>query len=127
MTLSEFIRQYREEHGMSIRAFAAMAGMSPQQISNIEKGVGNNGKPMTSTMSTYKKIADAVGMSEQDFLNMLNDNVAMAPDDEEEELADVLQLLKDREDLRALLHVSARNTPEQVRRLAKLMESMNEE
>lgn len=126
MTLSEFIRQYREEHGMSIRAFAAMAGMSPQQISNIEKGVGNNGKPMTSTMSTYKKIADAVGMSEQDFLNMLNDNVAMAPDDEEEELADVLQLLKDREDLRALLHVSARNTPEQVRRLAQLMESMNE-
>ncbi len=126
MTLSEFIRQYREEHGLSIRAFAAMAGMSPQQISNIEKGVGNNGKPMTSTMSTYKKIADAVGMSEQDFLNMLNDNVAMAPDDEEEELADVLQLLKDREDLRALLHVSARNTPEQVRRLAQLMESMNE-
>jgi len=126
MTLSEFIRQYREEHDMSIRAFAAMAGMSPQQISNIEKGVGNNGKPMTSTMSTYKKIADAVGMSEQDFLNMLNDNVAMAPDDEEEELADVLQLLKDREDLRALLHVSARNTPEQVRRLAQLMESMNE-
>lgn len=126
MTLSEFIRQYREEHGMSIRAFAAMAGMSPQQISNIEKGVGNNGKPMTSTMSTYKKIADAVGMSEQDFLNMLNDNVAMAPDDEEEELADVLQLLKDREDLRALLHVSAKNTPEQVRRLAQLMESMNE-
>ena len=80
MTLGEFIADYIEVHHMSIRSFAAMTGISPQQISNIMKGIGNNGKPMTSTMTTYKKVADAVGMSERDFLNMLNDNVTVNPE-----------------------------------------------
>ncbi len=82
MTLGEFIKQYRAEHGnMSIRSFASMVGMSTQQISNIEKGKGNNGKVMSSTMKTYQKIAEAIGMTEQDFLNMLNDNVLVNPSD----------------------------------------------
>ena len=38
-----------------------------------------------------------------------------------------LQILRDRPDLRALLYVGMKNTPEQVYRLAKLMESMNGE
>lgn len=79
MTLGEFIKQYREEHKLSIRAFASLVGMSTQQISNIEKGIGNDGKPMTSTMKTYKKIAEAIGMTENDFLNMLSDNVTVNP------------------------------------------------
>ena len=82
MTLGEFIKKYREEHGkMSIRSFADLVDISPQQIINIEKGVGNNGKPMTSTMKTYKKIAKAIGMDEKDFMNMLNDNVLVNPSD----------------------------------------------
>ena len=82
MTLGEFIKKYREEHGkMSIRSFADLVDISPQQIINIEKGVGNNGKPMTSTMKTYKKIAKAIGMDENDFMNMLNDNVLVNPSD----------------------------------------------
>ena len=84
MTLGEFVIQYRAEHKMSIRAFAALVGMSVQQISNIEKGIGNNKKPMSSTMNTYKKIADGIGMSEVDFINMLNAPVAMVADTAED-------------------------------------------
>ena len=79
MTLGEFIVKYCEEHDMSDRAFAAFTHLSPQQVGNIKRGIGNNGKPMTSTMKTYKKIADAIGMDETDFLNMLNDNVNINP------------------------------------------------
>lgn len=79
MTLGEFIKKYREEHGLSIRGFAELSGVSIQQISNIEKGIGNNGKKMTSTMKTYKKIAEAVGMSGADFMNMLNENALINP------------------------------------------------
>ena len=81
MTLGEFIKKYREEHGLSVRYFASLSGMSPQQIINIERGVGNDGKPMTSTMKTYQKIAKAVQMDEKDFMNMLNDNVVVNPSD----------------------------------------------
>ena len=82
MTLAEFIKQYRTERDMSIRSFAAMVGMSPQSILNIERGPGSNGKPMTSTMATYAKIANAIGMSETVFLNLLNDNVLINPGNE---------------------------------------------
>ena len=81
MTLGEFIKKYREEHGLSVRYFPSLSGMSPQQIINIERGVGNDGKPMTSTMKTYQKIAKAVQMDEKDFMNMLNDNVVVNPSD----------------------------------------------
>ena len=64
---------------MSQRAFASMVGMSPQQICNIERELGSSRKPFTSTMNTYKKIAEAIGMSEVDFLNLLNDNVRVNP------------------------------------------------
>lgn len=80
MTLGEFIRQYREQHKMSIRSFASMVGMSVQQICNIERGTGSNGKPMvSSTMKTYQQIADGIGMSETDLLNYLNDTVRVNP------------------------------------------------
>ena len=82
MTLGEFVSDYRKKHGFSIRYFASIAGMSPQQISNIEKGIGNDGKPMTSTMKTYRKIAKAVGLDEKVFMAMLNDNVLVNPSDE---------------------------------------------
>lgn len=87
MTLGEFIRQYRGQHDMSIRAFASLVGMSPQQILNIERGIGSNGKPMlSSTMKTYKQIADAIGMDEIDFLNLLNDSVRVNPSEDEKNM-----------------------------------------
>ena len=84
MTLGEFIKKYRAEHDdMSIRAFARMVGMSPQQVLNIERGIGSNGEPMqSSTLATYKKIAEGIGMSETGLLNLLDDNVRINPSDE---------------------------------------------
>ena len=84
MTLGEFVKKYRDEHDkMSARAFANMVDMSPQQILNIENGIGNDKKPMTSTMKTYIKIAKGVGMDETEFMKMLNDDVIVNPADKE--------------------------------------------
>ena len=70
------------------------------------------------------KFADFYGVS-IDYLIGKDDTPSH--DDDNDDLAEILQVLRDREDLRALLHVSQKNKPEQVRRLTKLMESMNEE
>lgn len=43
----------------------------------------------------------------------------------DDEMAEELQLLRDREELKALLHIGARNTPEQVRRFVAFLESTN--
>lgn len=79
MTLGEFIKQYREQHELSVRSFASKVGMSPQQILNIEKGIGNNGKPMQSNITTYNKIAKGIGIDELDLFYLLNDNVRVNP------------------------------------------------
>ena len=82
MTLGEFVKNYRAEHSLSVRYFASLSDMSPQQIINIEKETGNDGKPLTSTMRTYQKIANAVGMDEKEFMRLLNDEVLVNPSNE---------------------------------------------
>lgn len=81
MTLGEYIKKYREEHDkMSYRAFAALVGLSPQYVINLEKGLNNDGKPLSATMETYAKIARGIGISETELLLMLDDNVRINPD-----------------------------------------------
>lgn len=93
MTLGEFVKDYRKEHNYSVRSFANLSGISPQQIINIEKGVGNDGKPMTSTMKTYQKIAKAVGMGETEFLKHLNDDVTVNPSVEKIPMAAEVEII----------------------------------
>jgi repressor LexA len=79
MTLGEYIREYRKEHNMSLRDFAELADLSPQYISNIEKGINNDGKPLSPTMTTYNKIAKATGISEGKLLSSVDDFVSVNP------------------------------------------------
>ena len=101
---------------------------------NMKKAAQEIGIPYTTYVSyekeeremnseTLVKLADFYGCS-VDYLIGKNDSPSS--DDDDGEMVEVLQLLRDREDLRALLHVGAKNTPEQVKRMAQLMESMNE-
>lgn len=132
MTLGEFIKQYRVEHGLSKRAFAMMADISVQQVSNIERGLGNNGKPMTSTMKTYTKIADAVGIPEKDFLRLLNDDLRVNPSDSAgaDDDYDILALRKELRTnyaLRILLDSRGNTTQEDLLAAAALINKRKEE
>ena len=81
MKLGEYIKAYRDAHEkMSYRQFAALVGLSPQYVINLEKGVNNDGKPLSATMETYAKIAKGTGISETELLLMLDDTVTINPD-----------------------------------------------
>lgn len=81
MKLGEYIKKYRDEHDkMSYRAFAALVGLSPQYVINLEKGLNNDGKQLSATMDTYAKIAKGTGISETELLLMLDDSVTVNPD-----------------------------------------------
>ena len=81
MKLGEYIKKYRDEHDkLSYRAFAALSSLSPQYISNLEKGINNDGKPCYPTMATIKKIAQATGVTETELLLMLDDTVTINPE-----------------------------------------------
>lgn len=83
MTLSEFIKQYREEHKMSMDDFAKISGLSKPYISMLEKNRNSrNGKKITPSIRTYAKIAEGVGMSLNAFMEMMNgeDHVRLGDD-----------------------------------------------
>lgn len=81
MTLGEFIIKYRKEHGkMSQRAFAKLCGLSPTYIRCLETGRNTNGSVTTPTIETYNSIAKAVGLSFDELILSVSDDVVVNPE-----------------------------------------------
>ena len=71
MTLGEYVKSYREEHGLSQRGFARLTGLSNTYISYLEKesnyrGLGNN-----PTADVYRAIAKATGCEAIELIEKL--------------------------------------------------------
>lgn len=76
MTLGEYIKAYREEHGESQRSFALRCGLSNTNISFLERGLNpNTGKPIAPDVLTLQKLAKAMGVSVQDIIASTDDFV----------------------------------------------------
>lgn len=69
MTLGEYIKAYRKEHGESQRTFATRCGLSNTNISFLERGINpNTGRPIAPDVLTLQKLAKAMGVSVQDII-----------------------------------------------------------
>ncbi len=74
MTLGEYVRSYREKHGISQRQFADISGVSNGYISMLEKNQNpKTGQPLTPTMPVLKKLASAMGMTVNDLCSFVED------------------------------------------------------
>ena len=74
MELRDFILNYRRENKISQRELARRAGLSNSLISIIENGINpQTGKKMVQDLGTYKKLADAMGMSINDLIDKIDD------------------------------------------------------
>lgn len=69
--LGMLIYNYRSTHSMSLRAFAELIGISPQYVSNIEKGLNNDGKPLSVSMDIYEKTARFFDISVSELSDVL--------------------------------------------------------
>lgn len=61
MKLSEIVRRYREEHGLSIRQFAKQCGISHTAIANVESETNSYGEPYIPQLGTVLCGAGQVG------------------------------------------------------------------
>lgn len=69
MTIGQIIERYCSEHGMSYRQFAERTGLTSGYISMLVNNRNpKTGKPPIPTVETYRKIADAMGVSLNDVL-----------------------------------------------------------
>lgn len=80
MTLGEIIRQYRDEHSISMDTFARQSGMSKQYISILEKNCHpKTGKPVIPSITMINKAAAGMGMSFDSLFAMIDGDVRIDP------------------------------------------------
>ena len=84
MTLSEYVRNYREEHFLSQRTFARRCGLSNAVISLIERGMNSNGDPFTPTGNTLVKLARGMGITTDVLMASCEDFTIDISDDDSE-------------------------------------------
>lgn len=73
MTLGEIVKQYRVKHNLSLRDFSKLCGLSNGYISMLEKNENpRSKKPIVPSLDTVRVISEAVGISLDDLLEMMN-------------------------------------------------------
>jgi transcriptional regulator with XRE-family HTH domain len=120
MKLSEIVKKYREEHGLSLRAFAERVGVSHNAIANIENERNSHGNPFVPTMETLIGIASAMGISLNDLLHMMGDEDVFVT--ETDELRD---MLKDNPDMRWMLSTTSKFDKDDFDAVVNLIKSIN--
>lgn len=114
MTLSQIVKQFRTERGLSQRQFSAMCNMSTGYVSMLEEGVNPRTKePLVPSLVTMRKIAIAMGMSLDELMSMVDGDALVslsgkdAPAQQDERTSEVIQLFGalDQEHQETLLHV----------------------
>lgn len=74
MKIGEIVKQYREKHGLSMRQFAKLTGLSHAYIPLIERGTNHNGEPLIPSITAYKQIADAMGITLHELVKMVDED-----------------------------------------------------
>lgn len=120
MKLSEIVKRYREEHGLSLRAFAERVGVSHNAIANIENERNSHGNPFVPTMETLVGIASAMGISLNDLLHMMGDEDVFIT--ETDELRD---MLKENPDMRWMLSTTSKFDKDDFDAVVNLIKSIN--
>lgn len=122
MKLSEIVRRYREEHGLSIRQFAKQCDISHSAIANIENETNSYGEPYIPQLGTINKVAYGMGIPARELLSMM-DGVKI----DESPTDDLRDMLKDDPDIRILLSASKKLSKEDIAFLIQLAQKMSRE
>lgn len=121
MTLGEYIKEYREEHGISQRRFVEMCNgaLSTGYISMLEKNYNPaTGKPLAPSIEMHKAVADATGVSLDYLMRKLNgtEEVSISNTQREALIKKILDVAEsipqDRLELARSLLLTLADTPE---------------
>ena len=102
---------------MTKKTFYEKSGVSSSLYSQWNTG---SARP---TMKSVGRVADALGLSVEFLVGETEKEKETVPEDD---LSEELQILRDRKDLRAMLHAGARQKPETVWKVKEMFETMEE-
>ncbi len=79
MTLGDVIKKYREEHEMSMEAFALKSGLSKAYISILEKNQHpKTGKPVVPSVKSMQNAANGMNMDVNELFNLVDGYVTLS-------------------------------------------------
>ena len=106
LKLGDWVKNYRNEHGLSMQLMADKCGFSKAYIGVLEKGINpKTNKPLSPTMQTFQKIATATNRDLEELMKELDGNqpitVSPAPVESLPELnsKDEREIARDLEDM----------------------------
>lgn len=107
MHLSDLIKEYRAEHGLSQRKFAQVCGLSNGYLSMLENGKNpRSDEPMSPSLSVLNSLAVGMGMTIDELIESCDDMMVSLRTDTPTILLESDQLLLD----------SYHNAPDEIRR-----------
>ena len=78
MKLGEYIKAYRDSHGMSLRDFAAHSGLSVGYLSMLENNKNpKTGAPITPSIKTFNAVASATNTTVNELLSFIDGNISL--------------------------------------------------
>lgn len=121
MELSKILRDYRQEHGLTLQVFADRAGLTKQYISMLENNKNSkNGKPIIPSLETLRKLASAMYMNIDTLVATLDgeQDVSLQTKDAgyytDPEVAEYAEELRTNPELRVLFSSSRNLTKKQM-------------
>lgn len=78
MTLGEVISEYRATHKLTMDGFASLSGLSKAYISMLEKNRTQRGDAPVPSIDTYNKVAQAIGVTTDELIRMVEDNISLS-------------------------------------------------
>lgn len=91
MTLGNIINTYRSEHDISMGDFARISGLSKSYVSMLERGTDQRGNPISPTITTINKVAQAIGKTFDDVFSMLDENTHVIVNESADAVDDIVQ------------------------------------
>lgn len=96
MYLGEIIKQFRQQHNMSMGDFAKISGISKAYVSVLERNKDpRNGKIITPSIHIIKKVSEATDIPFDDIFNQLDDDIIVSLDEIEIKKENTSQILSD--------------------------------
>lgn len=128
MTLGEYVKQYRTQHGMSMDNFAEKSGLSKGYISMLEKNENpRTKKPIVPSLETIKQVATAINIDLNTLISHLDTTPASLMGWEENNTENKSSINIEEEYFELAKELKARGlTKAQMSKLLKIYDMMNE-
>lgn len=129
MNLGDYIREYRQDHKLSLRQFSKLTGISVGYMSQLETGRrADTGQPAVPTIKILRQLAAGMGISLTTLVRSIDDTPvkmiydADTGDELDEEIIEIREALRNNPDMRMLFSLTKNASAKEIKQAVAMMQ-----